>query len=181
MVSDWTASAFISTKLESYNEGLDSDNVFIESSGYPATGEGSSLITFGGPIVNVPVYHYEGEGIAPVVHDVVPGASGQNEPWSQWYLNDGTSIRQTAKHPDEGNDMFLIEVFKDEAGRDVLIAYGITWKGTYAAGKYFESSIYPNLQDYPYDWIIVEWNDTNNDGFVNGPTDGDSYTILATN
>jgi hypothetical protein len=28
-------------------------------------------------------------------------------------------------------------------------------------------------------WVIVKWEDTNGDSFVNGPEDGDTYTLIA--
>ena len=61
-----------------------------------------------------------------------------------------------------------------------MLCYGFGWKGTYAAGKYFDTEIYPNLAAYPYRWIIVQWSDTNGNGFVNRAVDGDTFTIVAT-
>jgi hypothetical protein len=179
MVSDWTASAFISTKIDGFTEAQDSDEGLVNSDGSLNCAPGCSLVTFGGPIVNVLVYYYESKGIAPIAHSTVPGSAGTEEPWSQWYLADGTSIPETDFEPDEHNDLFLLEVFKDEEDRNVLIAYGITWKGSYAAGKYFEAEIYPRLDEYPYEWIIVKWHDANQDGFVNGPDNGDNYTLIS--
>jgi hypothetical protein len=39
--------------------------------------------------------------------------------------------------------------------------------------------MYPNIASYSMSWIIVKWEDTNVDGFVNGPNDGDTYTVIA--
>lgn len=80
---------------------------------------------------------------------------------------------------DEHNDLFLIEMFQDSDGRHVFLVYGIGWKGTYAAGKYFHKEIYPNLKQFTDSWIIVKWEDTNGNNFVNAPGDGDTYTIIA--
>lgn len=180
MVSDWTASAFVSTKLDSYIEGLDTEEGFIERLQGESTAKVDyNLITFGGPIVNVVVYYYESQGIAPVAHGSVPGAAGEGEPWSQWYLANGSSITESAMEFDEHNDLFLVEVFTDRRGREVFICYGVTWKGTYAAGKYFDSVIYPELESIQEHWMIVKWHDNNGDGFVNGPDSGDQYTVLA--
>ncbi len=77
------------------------------------------------------------------------------------------------------DDMFMIEVFMDGSGRYMMFCYGFGWKGTYASGKYFHTTIYPNLNSYDVSWIIVKWDDTNLDGFVNAPSDGDTYTIIA--
>lgn len=177
--SDWTSSAFLTTKLTNFTEGFDTDESFVnQTSGNPVGQQKQGIVSFGGPIVNVAVYYYEVNKIAPVIHVDTIGARGPGEPWSLWYYQNGTSITETAAGIDEHNDYFLIEVFKDSEGRDVFIAYGISGKGTYAAGKYFHS-IYPNIESLTSHWVIVKWEDTNADSFVNGPTDGDTYTVVA--
>jgi hypothetical protein len=177
--SDWTASAFLTTKLTNYTEGFDTDSNFVnQTSGRPTGAQGTGVVSFGGPIVNVPVYYYEVNKVAPVLHVDTPGARGAGEPWSLWYYQNGTSITATAAGIDEHNDYFLIEVFKDSDGRNVLIAYGISGKGTYAAGKYFHN-IYPDISSKTIAWTIVKWEDTNMDGFINAPDDGDTYTPIA--
>ncbi|KYH37266.1 MAG: hypothetical protein AYL28_005380, partial [Candidatus Bathyarchaeota archaeon B23] len=177
-VSDWLASAFISTKLENATEGLDTDPAFVnQTTGNPMGSE--AAVCLGGPAVSVPVYYYELSKMAPVVYCNVPGARRAGEPWAQWYRADGTAITETAIGTTDTLDLFLMEVFFDDEGRPIFIAYGIGWRGTYAAGKYFDRVVYPNLEDYPYRWIIVQWTDTNGDGFVNAPGDGDTYSILA--
>jgi hypothetical protein len=179
-VSDWTASAFVTTKLASIMEGFDTDDNFVDqTSGKPTGNQGIGIVSFGGPIVNVAVYYYELNKVAPVLHVDTPGARGAGEPWSLWYYANGTSITATAAGIDEHNDHFLIEVFKDGDGRNVLLAYGISGKGTYAAGKYFHYVMYPNIASYNVSWMIVKWEDTNMDGFVNAPDDGDTYTPIA--
>jgi hypothetical protein len=60
-----------------------------------------------------------------------------------------------------------------------LFAYGISGKGTYAAGKYFHYVMYPYLPWFDVGWIIVKWEDTNGNGFVNNPYDGDTYIPIA--
>jgi hypothetical protein len=40
--------------------------------------------------------------------------------------------------------------------------------------------MYPDLESYPFGWIIVKWDDSNGDGYVNAPGDGDTYTVVAT-
>jgi hypothetical protein len=39
--------------------------------------------------------------------------------------------------------------------------------------------MYPGIASYNVSWIIVKWEDTNMDGFVNAPADGDTYTVMA--
>ena len=76
-------------------------------------------------------------------------------------------------------DYFLIEVFRDGRGRTVIIIYGFGWKGTLAAGKYFDRELSGLLEDEDA-WIVGRWEDSNMDGFVNGPSDEDNYSIIAT-
>ena len=80
---------------------------------------------------------------------------------------------------DFGQDLFVIEVYKDGSGRNMVLCYGFGWKGTYAAGKYFDKVLYPNLASQNKAWVIAQWDDTNGDGFVNSPSDGDTYTLVA--
>jgi len=75
--------------------------------------------------VNVPIYYYEVNKIAPVIYCRVPGAPGLGQPWSQWYLAGGTAILETAIGTTDSLDLFLMEVFMDSVGRYVFIAYGI--------------------------------------------------------
>ncbi len=96
-------------------------------------------------------------------------------------LQDGTSITGVNISSSLINNnigMFVIELYSD--GRNVMLCYGFGWKGTYAAGKHFDTKIYSNFESYQYSWIILQWEDTNGDGFVNTATDGDTYTIVAT-
>ncbi len=76
-------------------------------------------------------------------------------------------------------DMFVIEVFKDAEGRFILFCYGFGWKGTMAAGLYFDKVVYPDLASNNVGWVIVRWNDTNADGLVNALGNGDGYTVVA--
>jgi len=64
--------------------------------------------------------------------------------------------------------------------RFVMLCSGFGCKGTYATDKNFDRTIYPNVASYGESWTIVKWKDTNDDGFVNNPGDGDTYSIIAT-
>lgn len=179
-VTDWLASAYLSSKLSLYSEGMDINTEFVDQvTGVPIGDPGIGVISFGGPYVNIPIYHYEVNKIAPVIHRGVPGAQGSGEPWAQWYLANGTALTKTAIGINDTLDLFLVEIFKDVEGRYVFISYGLGWRGTYAAGKYFEEIIYPNLDSFHMSWIIVKWEDTNGNNFVDNPLGGDSYTVIA--
>jgi endonuclease YncB( thermonuclease family) len=179
--TDWLASAFITTTLNDHSEGLDTEASFVDQSTGKAMGDyGWGVVSFGGPFVNpvvkrsenestpiedrAPVKFYDEGGYAKFKHWNGDTISGAMLPWSN--VNDD-------------KDMFVIEVFKDGDGRNMLLCYGFGWKGTYASGKYFNDVIYPDLESYPYSWIIVKWEDTNGDGFVNTQEGGDTYTVIA--
>jgi hypothetical protein len=180
-VSDWLASSYMTTKIANYSEGLDTDSLVVnQTSGEPMAESDMAVLCFGGPAVSAPVYYFEVNKIAPVIYGGVPGAAGGGEPWSQWYLTNGSAITEAAMSTDEHNDLFLMESFVDNNGRNVVLAYGIDWRGTYAAGKYFDSEVFPNLARFTHCWVIVHWEDTNMNGFVDNPGEGDTYTVIAT-
>jgi hypothetical protein len=76
--------------------------------------------------------------------------------------------------------VFVVEVYRDLDGGCMLLCYGFSWKGTYAAGKYFAAEIYPHIATYLYTWLIVYWEDTNGTEFVNTAAGGDTYAVIAT-
>ena len=180
-LSDWMASAFVTTKLQSAVEGLDTDARFVDQTTGRALGEaGSGIISFGGPFPNPVVKYVEQDSTSPVdrapvkFHD-----GGESCSFEHW---DGSAI-PSASLPwsviNHDKDMFVIEVFEDGGGRWLMLCYGVGWKGTYAAGKYFHEVVYPSLASCRFSWVVVRWEDTNGDGFVNGPSDGDVYAVVA--
>jgi outer membrane protein assembly factor BamB len=183
MVSDWTASAFISTKLEHATEGLDTDSAFVnQASGKPTGAAGTGVVTFGGPIVNLVVAY--AESTSTQTGDKAPIRFHQESGTFYFQHSNGTSItgaNLSSSVINSNTDMFVVEVYRDRDGRYMLLCYGFGWKGTYAAGKYFDAEMYPNIGSYPYTWIIVKWEDTNANGFVNTAANGDTYTVIATN
>jgi len=182
MGTDWAASAFISTKLETVVEGTDTDSAFVnQTSGKPVGAAGTGLISFGGPLVNPVVAYAENE--ATPAEDRAPVRFYQNEETFCFQLRNGTSVPAAALSLSSMNsnvDMFVIEVYQDGDGRNVMLCYGFGWKGTYAAGKYFAAEIYPNIAACSYSWVIVLWHDSNGNGFVNNAADGDTYIVIAT-
>jgi hypothetical protein len=180
-VSDWTASAFVTTKLENYSEGFDTDSNFVDqASGEPLGLSGIGIISFGGPVVNPVVKYAESSGTSP--EDRAPirfysdGDVFYFQHWNGSSIS-GASLPLSVINHDQ--DMFVMEVYIDGSGRYMMLCYGFGWKGTYAAGKYFHTTIYPNLASHNISWVVVKWQDTNGDGFVNNPSDGDTYTIIA--
>jgi len=181
MVSDWLASAFVTTKLSSYVEGVDTNGTFVnQTTGKPLGDPGIGILTFGGSKVNPIVKRAEDDFTsiadrAPVKFHSEGGifyfqyANGTNIP--------GANLPLSVINEDE--DMFVVETYTDGDDRLMVVCYGFGWQGTYAAGKFFEEMIYPHLALFTDGWVIVHWEDTNGDGFVNNPCEGDSYTLIA--
>jgi C1A family cysteine protease len=180
-VSDWLASAYVNSKLGDINEGMDVEESYLnQTTGKPVGDAGIRIVSFGGPIVN-PLVKYSENNETPVEDRAPVKFHDEGGIFHFQYINgtniEGAELPLSVINSDE--DMFLIEMFEDGHGRNILICYGFGWKGTYAAGKYFNNEIYPYLESYPYNWIIVKWEDTNGNGFVNSEIDGDTYTLMA--
>jgi len=180
-VSDWLSSAFFFVELQDVKEGLDTDKSFIDQVTGVALGEpGTGVISLGGPFVN-PITRYA-EAKSTPLEDRAPIHFHTEGDVFYFRSREGTDI-PGANLPvgviNVDEDIFVIETYVDGGGRYILLSYGFGWKGTYAAGKYFNTVVQPNLESYTYSWIIVKWEDANGDGFVNTETDGDAYTLIA--
>ena len=104
------------------------------------------------------VRYYETQRIAPVYC----GVEGST---IYWYTKAGVKIPETALSTsvfDVGyayhQDMFVVEFFLDSDGNTVFVIYGYGWKGSFAAGKFFKSTIYPNISSYTHGYYIYLWN-----------------------
>ena len=190
-LSDWTAAAYLYKTLTNASQGLDTDtdliglnpqtNLLNQTSGQPLGGPGPGIITFGGPTVNPLVKYAESETTPR--EDRAPVKTGVDAAGYHFEHADGTVIQGTNMSRqllNKNRDLFVIELYQNHASRNILLSYGFSWKGTYAAGKYLSSTIYANLAAFPYRWLIVKWEDTNGNGFADSPRDGDTYTIVAT-
>jgi parallel beta-helix repeat protein len=180
-VSDWLASAFVTTKLPGYVEGLDTNASFVDQSTGEAVGDpDSGIITFGGPFVNPIVKRAEDDATAIVDRAPVKFYNGGDTFYFQ-YANGtnipGAELPLSVINVDE--DLFVIETYTDGDGRLMMICYGFGWPGTYAAGKFFDTAVFPHLASFTDGWVIVHWDDTNSDSFVNEPGEGDTYSIVA--
>lgn len=182
MVSDWTASAFILVRLQNVSEGMDIDKDFVnQTTGRVYGSNGTAVVSFGGPCVNLVVMYAENGSTAE--EDRAPIKFYSSGALFSFRFANGTAIPAAQLNEiyiNYNEDMFVIESYRDADGKYIMFAYGFGWKGTYAAGKYFDAVIYPSLQVHTESWIIVRWEDTNGDGFVNTPGAGDSYVVIAT-
>jgi parallel beta-helix repeat protein len=182
LTSDWLASAFVTTKLPTYVEGLDTNSSFVNQTTGEAEGEPEvGIITFGGPFVNPVVKRAEDGGTPEGNRAPVKFYSGGDTFYYQ-YANGtnipGAELPLSVINVDE--DLFVIETYTDGDGRLMVICYGFGWPGTYAAGKFFDTVVFPHLASFTDGWIVVHWEDSNADGFVNDPGEGDTYTVIAT-
>jgi len=181
IVNDWLASVFLCTKLSSMEKGLDTDGIFVDqSSGRPLGESGTSIISFGGPEINSVVRYAESESTpradrAPIQFLCADGVCLFRRWDGECILGAGLPVSTV----NQDQDMFVIETYRDGAGRRMLLFYGFGRHGTYAAGMYFEHVIYPDLTSYSYSWVVVKWEDTDQDGFVDAPGQGDTYTLVA--
>ena len=181
-VSDWLASSLLYATVGNAAEGLDIDPAYVDqATGDPVGEPGEAIMSFGGPIVNPVVRRAEAlfrplEDRAPIRFCMEGETLGFRE-------RDGTAIPGASLRLVEvgrGMDLFMIETYSDSEGRHLLLCYGLGWKGTYAAGKFYFKEIHGDPPSYPYVWMVVLWEDLNGDGFVNAPGDGDDYTVIAT-
>jgi sugar lactone lactonase YvrE len=182
MISDWLSSMAVASKLQNFTEGLDINSNFVDQTIGTAIGNPpDSIVSFGGPIVNPVVKYAESETTpqadrAPLRYHYADSICY----FQHWNGSTITGANLPISNINNDKDMFVIETYQDASGRYMMLCYGFGWKGTYAAGKFFDSNIYHNLDSYKVGWIIVKWEDTNGDGFVNYPNDGDTYTVAAT-
>jgi len=181
-VSDWLASSLIYATVGNATEGIDIDPAYVDqTTGSPMGEPGVGIVSFGGPIVNPVVKRAEilfgpFEDRAPIRFYMEGETLGFRE-------RDGTTIPGASLRLvdlNRGKDLFVIETYSDSEGRHLLLCYGLGWKGTYAAGKYYYDEIHGNPSMYPHAWMVVLWEDLNGDGFVNTPRDGDGYTVIGT-
>jgi len=60
-------------------------------------------------------------------------------------------------------DLCVIQAFK-EGNNELLLLYGFSWRGTYAAGMFFAQEIAKNLSNYPFSYMILKWQDKSLEG-----------------
>jgi len=135
---------------------------FVDSNGYPrpeAIPKNALIVLVGGPCAHACVKFYENTKQTPLI-----------QKWTDtriWFeTREGKIADETfmaRSDLDEHHDMFIIEFFRDNDGRNVLIYYGHSWQGTLAAGRYFSQVMYPGISDYNRSYYIFDWVDSNDD------------------
>jgi len=176
LATDWAAGGFFGA-INPYTETrYDTDPATIDRvTGKPTAAEGSGLIFLGGRAVQIGVWYYEqGGGNSPVYF----ASDGNNA----WFVRRGVgmiagssiSLSDIAAGV---RDMLVFQLFYDADGRYVLIVYGFSFRGTFAAALMFHKEIWPNLFAYGDSWYIIHWQDNGN-GNVD-PPGVDTYTVIA--
>lgn len=118
----------------------------------------AAVVIFGGPCPQKTVEYYENAGLAPLKF-------AANTTKYKFTTQNGQTVaelsRTLAKSGHE--DMFVIEVLMDK-GNLIVIMYGFTWKGTWAAGIYFKEVISKNFNAYSEKCYVFHWIDNAQDG-----------------
>jgi hypothetical protein len=145
------------------NQVFDSNSLYVEQSGIEKgklLTNNKTVVFFGGPCGHWCVSYCENAALTPV----------------KYYYNASSNrcsfITQSGEHLGSlpattnfnGEDMFVIEAFKDNSNNTIYIFYGITWKGTWAAGIYFHGVLDGQVDTLTGSRYIYHWIDLSGDG-----------------
>jgi hypothetical protein len=153
----------------------DTDTSYID----PSTGEptgvpaGATLVASGGPLVNGPVKYYEVNRIAegtPAYYGKVGGL--------QSFLRSSDDSVLAGLTPTSTNDLFIIEIFTDSEGRNIILIYGLAGRGTLAGALYFADNA--DFFDGKSGFWIYEWTDSGAAGAEGhpDPPGTDTYNLI---
>jgi hypothetical protein len=178
-VSDIYATyTFMGALTNEQNEILDTNSAYISQSasscGQPLTSSSQPLVAVAGPLVNVVTYYYG-----------ALSSTGQSQLWLNTTTNcivrrdTGASVlcnpTQTVTQ-----DYFVMDAFKDTAGRTVYLIWGLAWLGTVAATDFVSRIVLKNPTAFTNSWYVYRWNDATSGPSANSiPDAGDTFTQLA--
>jgi hypothetical protein len=178
-VAAWIDSTAGSALLGMAENGLfiwDTDTDYIDGDGHPNSVNipgGSTLVASGGPIVNGPVKYYEVNRVAEGTPAYFVYEGGQYK-----FKRTTNNVVVAALTPTSTNDLFIIQIFTDSEGRDVIIIYGLAGRGTLAGALYFvdNADFFNGKTGY---WIY-EWQDSGAFGTIEHPDPPgvDTYSIV---
>jgi len=121
--------------------------------------DGKVIVLFGGPRPNLCVRYYEENRIASVYFAEADG--------TLCFVDSDTDVvvasilaREVTGH----EDLFIIECFVDDRDNIVFIAYGFSWRGTWAAGVYLHDFLLGRLSWLVSGYYVFHWVDADNDG-----------------
>jgi len=180
LISDLQAHTYFEYLIPDLTKIQDNNLINIDQDGSLLTDPGYFTICISGPLVNPVVKYYESSSTGILDRSQV-------EAWlTQDFIEarrlNGETIEDTYRiWHDIGpyEDLFVIEIFEDSENRVVLVMYGFGPMGTVASGCYLENVILENLGDFTSSWIVVSWNDSNQNNQVDSPILGDSYEVVA--
>ncbi|RMF31358.1 MAG: hypothetical protein D6752_02335 [Candidatus Nitrosothermus koennekii] len=167
LFSDWAAAGFL-TKSSDIDIGYDTDKALMDhSNGRPKIDK--PIIAVGGPFVNIATSYYESNGLSLV--------RVNNNSTHIWFEDTNGIVDASILNFNqlETEDVFVIQHFKD-GEKSVLITYGFSYRGTFAAGLYFNDVIWPNISSFDSAYYIIKWSD-DGDANIEGILE-DNYFIL---
>jgi hypothetical protein len=177
---DTTPLGFISGMLTNSQPTVFDDNTgYVASNGRPTTS--ISLIFVFGNGVNAVENYYETTSNTLEQTPITLSQVGSNWVWTDRGGAQVASVSTSSVAIPPGNsDVFVIEILQDASGRIIVILYGLTYLGTWAAAWYFKYKIYPNISSDTQSYYVVRWTDQSSGPYADyTPDTGDTYTILA--
>ena len=159
---------------------FDTNRNYVDSSGRPI-GSWPLIIAVGGPLANGVVHYYE---TTSTTGDMAPLSFSQSGGNYIWTARNGTVVASvpvsSVKVPPGTSDVFVIQILKDSGGRMVVLMYGTSYMGTWAAAYYFKYVIYPNISSYTNNYYIIRWTDASSGPSANFmPDSGDTFTVIS--
>ncbi len=126
MVSDWLASAYVSSELTNFTEGLDTNSSFVnQTNGKPVGASETGIVSFGGPMVNLVVIYSESNSTT--ASDRAPIQFHNDNGLLSFQYSNGSAIPGASMQggvASTNQDMFVIETFRDGDGRYIMLCYG---------------------------------------------------------
>ena len=170
---------FGSLKNPQQNEILDTNSAYVTQFSSPcgqprtaAINPSQPLVTIAGPAANEVVNYYESiEKSSPLYYNFATGCITRRD----------TGVGVSCNFPSTPtSDVFVMEVFTDQAGRTVYIIYGLNWPGTLAGYEVLVNFVLRNPSGYSKSWYVYKWTDATSGVSANSiPDPGDTYTQIA--
>ena len=180
---DTTPAGFISGMLTNPQPTeYDTNAAWVtQATGRPAAAV-NTVFVIGGDLINAASNYYQTTSFTLDRAPVGLTISGGNYIWTD---RNGTTVltipQSSTAVPPGSSDVFTIEVLQDSGGRFVVLMFGTTYMGTWAAAYYYKYILYPNISTYTNGYYIIRWTDATTGPSANGvPDSGDTYTTLAT-
>jgi hypothetical protein len=155
------------------NEILDTNSAYVSQSGSscgePTTPTSQPLVTVAGTAPNEVVgYYWNVQQTSPITYS------------NGCFVSRATGADLDCSTATATNDVFIMEVFTDSAGRTVYTILGRSWGGTLAGFEYVVNFVLKNPSSYTSAWYVYRWQDAASGVSANAiPDPGDTYTQLA--